>query len=161
MTAGREPIFGRQHRYIKLSEKEYAEQMAGMVHKMNGYFAQVQLYCFARAQVGRPVERGSIVFINRDGNGYFDLPYGDRYNDESAMHDIWPLSFDASEDAARQIIARAQGIFDLVKRGVPYAEFEQAPQCWTCLNEERSTDEADLMENLPDTFSFGGQTIAA
>lgn len=155
ITAGKVPIFGRQHRHVKLSEKEYAEQMAGMVHKMNGYFAQVQFYCHARAAAGRPVERGSIVWINRDGNGYFDLPHGNRYNDEAAMHDIWPLSFDYSPEAAQAGIARAQRIHDLVKRGVPFEEFPQSEHCWTCMNEEQEDP------HVPSVIQFGDQKIAA
>ena len=161
LMQGQPPIFGRQHRLIKLSEKEYAEQMEAQVHKMNAYFAQVTLYSYARAQAGRPVEKGSIVWIARDGNGYFDLPYGDRYNDEKATHDIWVTSFDYSEAAALQIIERAQGIFNDVQAGRPFDTFDQAPGCWTCSQEEKEAAEAELLSATPETITFGNQTVAA
>src|SRR6516225_1064060 len=75
----------------QVSKRAYDEKMAGMVAKMDGYFGQQTMYQHGRELEGRPVKRGSIIWLNRDDNGYFDDPASNRYNDPNAHHDVWVM----------------------------------------------------------------------
>lgn len=155
--------FGRKHKHVAgpgrtmMPQKEYDEKFEAMAYKVAAYLAQLSLYGLARERAGRPVQRLTIMWINRDGNGFFDLPHGNRYNDPKAMHDIWPLTFDYSRDHALGVVARAQRLYDMVTRGVPFHEIPSSPHCWVCSNEE----EHKLLTSKPETIRFGELEVTA
>lgn len=124
--------FGRSHTHIKLSEREYAAEMEKMSYKMTGYYGQQQCYMLGRAKEGRAVDRGSIIWINRDGTGYFDRPDQSRYDDPKAVHDIWVLTFAYNPSYAEGLIARGQGIWDALESGKTPGDFESHELCWLC-----------------------------
>lgn len=154
---GREPIYGRRHRAFKaeteytrividkkteeaewvkitkrdvlaaLSEKEWEEQQHSMAHKYQWYYGQNQLY-----QRGAGARRGSLVFINRDGTGYFDNPEYSRYEDPTAVHDVFVLSFNRDDAYADALLQRATDIFQQLQQGRPVGEFDSADHCHFC-----------------------------
>jgi len=175
---GREPIYGRRHRAFKgeteymkivvnkktdeaewvkittrdvlaaLSEKEWEEQQGAMAHKYQHYYGQNQLY-----QRGSGARRGSLVFINRDGTGYFDNPEYSRYEDATAVHDVFVLSFNRDDAYVEALLQRAADIFEQVTAGRPVAEFTSADHCHYC--KELAND----LSRRPDvsfTGLFGG-----
>lgn len=143
LSQGLPPIFGRESSYVMVysetkpglyrkavagvSERQYAEDMAAMEYKMNGYYGQQTLY-----MKGAGRHRASIVFLNRDGTGVFDNPAGERYDDPKAMHDIHVLSFDYNADYADALIARAQAIFAHLNGGGVARDFTSHDHCYAC-----------------------------
>jgi hypothetical protein len=138
---GEEPIFGRTHAQVKLSQRDYDEQMAGMVHKMDSYYSQTMEYGLGRENEGRPVSMCHILWVNRDGNGIFDVPGGQRYDDPKAVHDIWALSFPYNREAALAVVARGQRIWDALQEGVELKDIPAAPHCFPC------SVELDMIKN--------------
>lgn len=130
-----------------MSNRAYREAMDGMVYKMNRYFGQQTMYLHGRHLAGRPAVKGSILWLNRDGNGYFDDPGSDRYEDPQAHHDVWVLSFGYHEAEAQRLIARAEGIWAKLEAGAPFSEFEQSDHCYVCSFEEREAER--LMADSP------------
>lgn len=129
---GLEPRYGRTHKDVKLSEKQYAEEMEKQVHKVTGYYGQQTLYMHspeARAH------HASLVFFNRDGTGYFDVPHANRYDDPTAMHDVWVLSFEYNEEYALALIARGQNIYNRLTQGGSLTDLAKSPHCFVCSNE--------------------------
>lgn len=135
---GEEPPFGRKHKDIAgpgrgmMPQSEYDAELAKMSYKMTGYYGQQQCYLLGREQEGRPVDRGSIIWINRDGTGYFDRPDQSRYDDPKAVHDIWVLTFAYNPDYAKGLIARGQRIWDELQAGKKPSDFASHEHCWFC-----------------------------
>jgi hypothetical protein len=127
MSEGLEPRFGRAHKDIKLSEKVYAEEMEKQASKVTGYYGQQTLYMHGSGR-----KRASLVFFNRDGTGWFDMPAADRYEDPSAVHDVWVLSFDYDQAYAEALIARGQAIWDHLEAGGQPSDFERNAMCFPC-----------------------------
>lgn len=146
---------------VALSHTKYREAMDGMVHKMNGYFGQQTMYLHGRALEGRPVSRGSIIWLNRDGNGYFDDPGANRYEDPTANRDVWILSFDYNADYAQHLIDRAAWLWAQMEAGAAFADFEQAAACYVCSFEEkeRLADKAEA--DVPVTIGGAPVEVAA
>lgn len=117
---------------VSRSAREHREALEGMKHKVTGYYGQLQTYGLARARAGRPVQRLNIVWINRDGHGMFDDPANARYEDPTAIHDVWVQSFDYNEAYALGLLARAQQIWDALTAGATPGDFAQAPHCFVC-----------------------------
>ncbi|MET4703084.1 hypothetical protein [Frigoribacterium sp. UYMn621] len=124
---GLEPQYGRSHKDIKLSEKVYAEEIAKMEYKVTGYFGQQTLYMHSGV-----ADSAALVFFNRDGTGFFDVPELDRYFDAKAVHDIWVLPFEYDRDYALALIARAQEIYDRLQSGATLGDFARNPLCFPC-----------------------------
>ncbi len=142
---------------VSLSKKKYDEEMDKAVYKMNGYFDQQTIYMHGRALEGRPVTRGSIIWLNRDGNGYFDEPSAARYDDPTAHHDVWILSFDYNAQHAQSIIDRAARIWAQLEANIPFAEFDQSPACYVCSFEEK---EKLRLSEVPDIEVAYGEVAA-
>lgn len=119
-------------RTASISARNYREAMDGMVHKMNGYHIQQQCYMHGRRLAGDDVRKGSIIWINRDGNGFNDVPTATRYNDPNAIHDIWVLSFDYHEATALAALDRAARIWARLEQGAQPEDFEAHEGCFTC-----------------------------
>lgn len=143
-TIGQPPIFGRTHKNIKLSEREYADQMAKMAYAVNGYYGQQNLYMH-----GSGARRASLVFVARDGTGFFDNPDAARYEDPTAVHDVYVLSFDYDQAYAEALIARGAAIWKALQAGAKPSDFASHPLCFPC--------SAGAIDSLPDIeVSFGG-----
>ena len=137
------------HTVVSFSAREFADAMDVMVYKMNGYFAQQTMYMHGRTLAGSPVTRGSIIWLNRDGNGFFDDPASARYEDPKAHHDVWVMSFDYHPEEAQRLIARAERIWAQLEAGAAFADFEQSERCWPCSMEEKQ-------ESIPDVDGVMG-----
>ncbi len=139
-SRGEPEIYGRKHAWVKLSEREYAAEMEKIAYKVHGYFGQATGYMH-----GSGSQRASLVFIARDGTGVFDNPEGARYDDPTAVHDVFVLSFDYDQAYAEALIARAQAIYDHVEQGGLPAELESHPMCFVCSSEAaEAAKEVDL-----------------
>lgn len=132
-------------RVAQISARGYREAMDGMVHKMNGYHIQQTLYMHGRRLAGDDVRKGSIIWINRDGNGVNDVPEGARYEDPTAIHDVWVLSFDYHEQTALDALARGGRIWAQLEVGLAPEDFDADPGCFYC-----SFEKEDVAETAPD-----------
>lgn len=135
----------RAKRTATLSFKQYHAAMEGMVHKMNGYHVQQSLYMHGCHLAGHKVVKGTIMWINRDGNGLNDVPSGTRYEDPNVFHDFWPLSFDYHEDTALAALDRGARIWRRLERGDLPQDFEADEHCFIC-----SFEKEDITETAPD-----------
>jgi hypothetical protein len=149
ITQGLEPRFGRTHKDIKLSEKVYAEEMEKQAFKVTGYYGQQTLYMHGSGR-----KRASLVFFNRDGTGWFDNPAADRYEDPTAVHDVWVLSFDYSEEYALALIARGQAIWDHLEAGGKPSDFTHHPLCFPCSLDSKTAEAAPPNIDIEATFNL-------
>lgn len=160
---GEDAPFGRKHKAIAgpgrgmMPEREYNDEMAKMAYKMTGYYTQQQMYLLGREKEGRPVDRGSIIWINRDSTGFFDRPDLNRYDDPKAVHDVWPLTFAYNRAWAEERLARGQRIWDELQAGKSPADFDKHEHCWMCSfteeeDEKRESEVAQLNLDAPVTF---------
>ena len=140
MQVGREPIFGRRHDEIKLSEAKYAEAMVKMEYKMTGYYGQLQLYGMGKKKQGYSVSRLSNVFIARDGTGWFDNPGQDGWEDRTRKHDIFVLSFDYDEAYAKMVWQRGATIWERLQAGAELDSFERNGNCFPCSIDARDRE---------------------
>lgn len=127
-----EPIFGRQHKEVKLSEVQYQKELVKMEYKLTGYFAQTQLYMRGKANEGCKVERSSLIFVTRDGTGWFDNPGLDGWEDVTKTHDVWSVSFDYDPAYAEMVWQRGLRIWDSLQAGVDHTSFASNPHCFPC-----------------------------
>lgn len=147
-TGAPEGTFGRRHADIKLSEAQYTEQMLKVEYKVTGYYAQVQLYMMGKAKQGYDVQRGSLVFIARDGTGWFDNPGLDGWEDERKKHDLYILSFEYDPLHAELIWDRGVRIWRELKAGKPVEEFHRNTLCWPCGLDQREAEKQAGVGNL-------------
>lgn len=138
-------------RTASISFRNFQQAMEGMVYKMNGYHIQQSLYMHGCNEAGEKVVKGTIMWINRDGNGMNDVPSGTRYEDPSAIHDIWPLSFDYHADTALAALDRGARIWSQIERGDRPEDFEASEHCFYCSFER---------ENIADTAPAVEATLA-
>jgi hypothetical protein len=137
--------YGRTHKEIKLSEKEYESEMAKQRYKVFRYVGQQSLY-----MKGSNRRRASLVFLNRDGTGYFDVPADSRYDDPTAVHDVNVVGFDYDADYADALIHRGSVIWAKIQEGAAPSDFHKHQLCWPCSVITEPT------ESLPDIeVSFG------
>jgi hypothetical protein len=137
-------------RVASISFRNFQEAMDGMVHKMNGYHIQQSLYMHGCNLAGEKVVKGTIMWINRDGNGLNDVPSGSRYEDPSAIHDIWPLSFDYHADTALAALDRGARIWARIERGDQPQDFEASDHCFICSFERENV--ADIAPAIDATL---------
>ncbi len=138
---------GHAKRTAAISFRKFQEAMEGMVYKMNGYHIQQSLYMHGCHLAGEPVVKGTIMWINRDGNGLNDVPSGSRYEDPNAIHDIWPLSFDYHADTALAALDRGARIWARIERGGQPEDFDAAEHCFPCsMEREKLEDIAPAVE---------------
>lgn len=132
---------------ISLSERDYQAEMAKQVYKVNGYFAQTNLY-----MRGSGRQRASLVFVNRDGTGFWDVPTFTGWDDEAKVHDVWVLSFDYDEKYTDAVIARGQAIWNMLAEGSTLDTFQRHEHCFLCskdLEDERKAAMPDLEVEWP------------
>ncbi|MDF2506289.1 MAG: hypothetical protein K0Q52_148 [Microbacterium sp.] len=134
---------------VSLSYTQYEQEMAKMVYKMDGYFGQQTLYMHGRRLEGRPAVRGTIAWLNRDGNGYFDDPGASGYEDPSKNRDIWMLTFDYNHDYALSLIDRGADIFARLETGAAFVDFDSHPDCYACSFEKEQTAVPDIEVAAP------------
>lgn len=129
-----------------LSDKDYQHEMAKQVTKVTGYYGQLTLY-----MKGSGRRRASIVFVNRDGTGFFDVPSEDGYNDPAKRHDVWVLSFDYNPEYAEALISRGTNIWNMLQSGSTVADFARHEHCFACskeLEDARRTAMPDIEVEL-------------
>lgn len=144
-TGASEGIFGRSHADIKLSEKQYAEQMVKIEYKVTGYYAQVQLYLRGWRNNGYDASRGSLIFVARDGTGWFDNPGLDGWEDDRKKHDLYVLSFDYDEAYAEMVWNRGVTLWQQLEAGKPVDEFPSNANCFKCgLDRQQAQREAAI-----------------
>lgn len=136
------PLFGRQHKEIKLSEAAYEKELVKAEYKLTGYFAQTQLYMRGKANEGYEVRRSSLIFVNRDGTGWFDNPGLDGWEDETRTRDVWPVSFDYDPAYAEAVWQRGVTIWEDLQAGKTPFDFPRNEHCFPCSLDAR--DEARI-----------------
>lgn len=114
-----------------LSDAEYKNEIAHQVTKVTRYFGQAMLYC-----KGSGRKRASLVFWNRDGTGFWDVPTEAGYEDPLKFHDVWVLSFDYNADYADALLNRANFIWSQLEAGASAQDFPRHKHCFICSNEE-------------------------
>jgi hypothetical protein len=133
-----------------LSERDYQAEMKGMAYKVNGYFGQLCLYGLGCANAGIPVQRATILFVNRDGVGFFDVPHHADYVNPARKHDVWTIGFQYSEAHALALLARGEAIFIRLQAGEPFAAFPRHDDCFQCSEELRSEERnVDVVATFP------------
>ena len=131
------------HTVASLSEKDYLREMAGMGYKVNGYYGQQIPYLHALVRMGHPARTASLLFMNRDGTGFFDVPEGTDFENPVRKHDIWVYSFRYNADHAAMILDRAQFIIDRLADGAAMDDFDRHDLCWAC-GAEMEQEKRDL-----------------
>jgi len=138
---GLKPLYGRTHAEVKLSERKYAEEMEKMRFKVDGYYAQQQLYM--RSGVA---DRASLFFYTRGGTGWWDNPGLDHYETEGKVHDTFVLSFDYDADYADALVARGQRIWDRLSEGADLEEFDRHEMCFPCSIDARDKEQNAIVD---------------
>lgn len=144
IAQGLEAYYGRKHKDVKLSEKEYDEAMLDQEYKVTGLYGQQNLYMHADVEAGGDGTHAALVFFNRDGNGWFDNPSEDRYDDPTAVHDVWVMSFDYDRAYALAQIKRGQDIFDHLDAGGKPGDYARHPRCFPCSIDTRMASRAAI-----------------
>lgn len=137
---GLPPIFGRTNTWVKLSEKEYAAEMLKMAYKVTGYYGQATLY-----MKGAGKNRASLIFLARDGTGFYDSPASAKYRDKTVVHDVHVLSFDYDPAYAASLIARGQAIWDHLQAGGTPADLARHEMCYPCAEEAKAAAKAEAV----------------
>jgi hypothetical protein len=90
-------------------------------YKLDGvpeqYIYQQQLYAWGLAQEGTPIEKISLVFVNRDGK---------------TDDDIWVFSFDYNENQALHAWRRLEKMWKWLQDGGDPATLASDPHCYVC-----------------------------
>lgn len=124
-----------------LSDAEYRSEMAKQVTKVTEYFGQAMLYC-----KGSGRRRASLIFFDRDGTGFWDVPTEAGYEEESKFHDVWVLSFDFDPAYADALLNRGTVIWSKLEAGAALDDFARHPHCFVCSNETVAVDEMPDIE---------------
>lgn len=132
IQSGREAPYGRTHKDIKLSEREYAEEMRKMEFKVTGYYGQLSLYGLGLWRSGIPIDRMTLNFVSRDSTMYFDNPALERYDDPKASKGVWSLGFNYSESYALAVWNRALNIWAALQAGGTPQDFPRHELCFPC-----------------------------
>lgn len=131
------------------SDAEYAAEKKAMLHKYAKYRAQQNLYALGLELQGVNVRKWSIVWINRDGTGFYDNPSNKDYTDPRKQRDIWVLSFNYDRNFALALIQRAQDIWDRLQAGGSPADEVQDPGCFSCSYElEQEMRDLDINASM-------------
>lgn len=126
---------------IALSAKKYDEAMEEMAMKYLGYYGQQQLY-----MRGKNARRASLIFIARDGTGFFDNPQFSGYDDPERKHDIFVLSFAYNEAYAGALIQRGNDIWSALQNGSKIKDFTSHEHCYYCKTNAASFVDVPLIE---------------
>lgn len=111
-----------------LSNRAYKEEMTRMAHKVTSYYGQAQLYMRGCPEA----VCASLVFIARDGNGWYEVADLPGYDDPTKKHDIFVLTFARNDEYANSIMERAQSLWDRIDGGEPLSGFAMHPDCFMC-----------------------------
>jgi hypothetical protein len=132
MARGEDPQYGRSHKFVKLSERDYAAKLLKVEYKAVGYKNQLHLYGLGLEAEGCRVDMLSNMFIARDSTGWFDNPAATRYEDPKAVHGIYPLSFQYDRDYALAVWNRGEFIWQALEGGASVDDFERHEHCFPC-----------------------------
>lgn len=121
---------------ISLSARDFASKTAKMVSKFTGYYGQLNLYCHSGV-----ADRGSVVFFARNGNGMYDNPGLDNYDNQAFKHDVFVWSFDYDRAYAEALLSRAGDIWALLQGGRAVSTFDSHEHCFTCEQAQWVADE--------------------
>lgn len=134
------PLFGRQHKEVKISEAVYAKELVKAEYRITGYYAQTQLYARGKAKQGYSVRRMSLIFVNRDGTMWFDNPGQDGWGDDTRTRDVWSLDFDYDAAFADAVWGRGCAVWEGLQGGLEVHDFDRNENCFPCSLDAR--DEA-------------------
>lgn len=132
-----------------VSDAQYDAEIDKMIYKMQGYYGQQCLYGLGRELEGRPVDRCSIIWINRDGTGFYDDPDGAEYANEEKVRDIWVLTFAYSAEYARSLLKRAEHMWAELSSGATPSDFDSHEKCFTCSRERQDAERASMNLTAP------------
>lgn len=124
--------YGRTHKDVKLSVNEYEKKIAEAAEKLNTYYRQVQLYILAARRAGHDIVQGGICFVARDSTMWFDNPGAERYDDPTAAHGVYALTFQYNEPFALETWQRGVTIWEAIEAGATAADFPRHPLCFPC-----------------------------
>lgn len=109
-----------------------AETVAKALTKMNGYITQAQLYAWGLNNSGVEIEAVSLVFVNRDGTGWFDVPGYDDYDNPNKTHDVWEVTVPYSEEHALAAWGRALTLWEGIEAGKSWEDLKGHEHCFQC-----------------------------
>lgn len=89
----------------------------GSLYTFQKYVAQAQLYAWGLNQAGTVIDSCSLVFINRDG---------------TTEADIFPYTFDYSEEFALAVWARLESLWETIQSGADIEELDRDGDCFKC-----------------------------
>ncbi len=81
------------------------------------YIGQTQLYAWGMTQAGIPIEKATLVFINRDG---------------TYENDIWTYTLDYNEDIALALWKRLANLWDELQNGAHPDSYLPTEHCYKC-----------------------------
>jgi len=87
------------------------------MYTLNKYVGQAQLYAWGLNNSGTPIERITLVFINRDG---------------TYENDIWAYGFDYNEEFAKQLWSRLENLWEELRNGVHPDGYTNNANCYKC-----------------------------
>lgn len=112
-----------------LSDKE---KLAAGASKVKSYIAQTQLYADALIKLGTRIDDISLVFINRDGTGWFDHPDFEDYYNPNKQRDVWEIQVKPDAAYAASLWTRTQTIYDGLQGGATPNDFAREEYCHRC-----------------------------
>lgn len=90
---------------------------ASSIYTLNKYIGQIQLYAWGLNNSGIPIEKSTLVFINRDG---------------TYENDIWTFSVPYNEELALLLWNRVSDLHKELKGGKIPEDYEGDPSCFKC-----------------------------
>ncbi|MBB4667077.1 hypothetical protein BKA24_001786 [Microbacterium marinum] len=119
-----------EHTTVSFSYVEFQKERQAMAHKHLWYYGQQNLYMRASGAA-----RASIVYIARDGTGFFDNPAFSGYDDPERKHDILVVSFNYDEAYTDALIQRGTDIVAALAGGAEISSFASHEACKFCSGE--------------------------
>lgn len=90
---------------------------ASTIYTLNKYVGQAQLYAWGLNNSGVPVDKVSLVFINRDG---------------TYENDLWVYSVEYNEELANLLWVRVSNLWNELKCGKIPEDYEANSSCFKC-----------------------------
>lgn len=93
------------------------KQDSASEYTLQKYFGQAQLYAWGLNQAGIPIDRVTLVFINRDG---------------TSDNDIWTYGIDYNEEFAVSLWNRVSNLWAELENGSHPESYAPHPDCYKC-----------------------------
>lgn len=136
---------------VHLSDNDWEKEMGKQAYKVRGYYGQLQAYGLGMHRLtGVAPKVLSNVFINRDGNMWFDNPALEDYTHQKRVHDVWVLSFPYDEAQAMNMWNRGLSIWEYLEQGGTPDAFPSAEHCFPCDLDGRYAAQAAKLAPAPE-----------